>query len=158
MFMDLIAKVDFSLTYNSLYVCAWWTLSFYCPPTIRISHNNNNNSDDGTVQKQIKTANITTNQLKSNNMKNRRDNEYIRPLSNSHCFVYKFVFAELNAYALLHWMCMCQKVKLYWAKMTIFIRFYDRNWKMIAVIRIQSNDNLMALAYFALFHRLTALV
>lgn len=45
--------------------------------------------------------------------------------------------------ALSRW--LVPKVKWCWAKTTIFIRHYDRNWKTIAVIKIQNNDNLMAL-------------
>lgn len=35
--------------------------------------------------------------------------------------------------------------------MTIFIRHYDRNWKAIAVIKIQNNDNLMVLLLCTIF-------
>lgn len=99
--------------------------------------------------------------------KNRKDNEYILPLSNSLCAVCNWRERErasnrankrigwafsVSAYVFVHdcvW--RCQNVKRYRDQMTTFIRHYDSNWDSIAVIKIQNNDNLMVLFYMTHF-------
>lgn len=66
-------------------------------------------------------------------------------ITNTYCIYLIHLEVRKMCACRVGWLLFVPKVKWNRAKMTIFIQHYDRNGKTIAVIKIQNNDNLMAL-------------